>query len=410
MSDWITTNLKRARALTPSNSQTELTVKLIDTVYNRYASVSNAERRIALAAAFDLLVAAEYYKSVVHEGWIYCSLHSPQLFYPYTNVCPRCVLSGRFEFAEARKPSSGIIGNVTANLLVLFFQTLLHRKNHPMQVLRSAEPVDGVFIDNTTSPKTVIFVEIKSSPLITLPLSATSDLLTVRAEEDSPRAVGHEYINHHRLYGDNLSIWLPNFEQPIEGYYYELGAKQDKDNHNWAYLGIMSLLERDPLFFENYVSFWKKVFEAYALRNAQIKAYWLTNGCGQPVPRPIDWPKRRIGSGYESISDGKTSVGLDRTDDIKKSVYQILKLGSLGKSIVGYDFYVGILSNIHPVRHFDEYFLPIIDVIWTTYPDHEVKTVADLPDDHKLYNLFDIILCLTENMSKISRLNSIFDF
>lgn len=57
--------------------------------------------------------------------------------------------------------------------------------------------------------------------------------------------------------------------------------------------------------------------------------YWFTNSCGQPIPRPDTWP-HRAGTGYESVSDSKTSVGIDRTDDIKKGTYQILKLGAEG--------------------------------------------------------------------------------
>ena len=41
----------------------------------------------------------------------------------------------------------------------------------------------------------------------------------------------------------------------------------------------------------------------------------------QPRPRPSHWRKRRNGQGVETVSDGKTSVGMDRTDDIKKSIY-----------------------------------------------------------------------------------------
>ena len=42
---------------------------------------------------------------------------------------------------------------------------------------------------------------------------------------------------------------------------------------------------------------------------------------------------------------------MDRTDDIKKGIYQVLKLGSEGKpQSTKWNYKVGIISNIHPVR------------------------------------------------------------
>jgi hypothetical protein len=71
---------------------------------------SAQDRRLALGAAFDLLVTAEYYSSIGHHGWQYCAEPSPTLFYPYTNTCPRCIFDGRFEHHKANKPRAGSIG------------------------------------------------------------------------------------------------------------------------------------------------------------------------------------------------------------------------------------------------------------------------------------------------------------
>ncbi len=53
--------------------------------------------------------------------------------------------------------------------------------------------------------------------------------------------------------------------------------------------------------------------------------YYLANASGSPPKIAKDrdgWPKK------ESISDSKTSAGMDRTDDIKKGIYQSLKIGT----------------------------------------------------------------------------------
>ena len=51
----------------------------------------------------------------------------------------------------------------------------------------------------------------------------------------------------------------------------------------------------------------------------------MTNASGNPpveAKEKFDWPNK------QTISDGKTSAGIDRTDDIKKGIYQTMKIGS----------------------------------------------------------------------------------
>lgn len=134
----------------------------------------------------------------------------------------------------------------------------------------------------------------------------------------------------------------------------------------------------------------------------------MTNGCGQPVPRPDDWPRRR-GSGYESVSDGKTSVGMDRTDDIKKAIYQVLKLGSEYK-LDNDNIKTAIISNIHAVRHYDEYLLTLRDVIWTLDSTHVAKRAIQLDPDTPMYNLFDGILSFTYSDIRDEWIEEIFNF
>ena len=88
------------------------------------------------------------------------------------------------------------------------------------------------------------------------------------------------------------------------------------DSKNKFFNALDKLLTQDIDFFEKYYSYWKIAFSAYSKKDKNCSLFWLTNGCGQQNPRPDDWPKRK-GTGFESISDGKTSVGIDRTDDIK---------------------------------------------------------------------------------------------
>jgi hypothetical protein len=331
------------------------------------------------------------------------------MFYPYTNVCPSCALNNTFVFHKANKPQSGVIGAHASRLLALFIQETLKRKNSAAQVFKGVEPVDIIFFDETTSPVTLMFAEIKAAPLFTLPLMVHSQQLTIETEtgiEDAP----HRETDNIQLFDGNIEIFLPFYDE--QGQWaeksYAIGSKSERQDTNWAYRGLENLLNANSEFFENFVATWRKAFESYAQRS-QDTIYWFTNACGQPFPRPNDWPSRK-GSGYESVSDGKTSVGMDRTDDLKKATYQVLKIGAEGRPVTNYSLKVGIVSNIQAVRHFDDYFASLKDIIWTRDSTGKVKLAKQLPPDAELYNLFDGIITLTQIIARDEWIETTFDF
>jgi hypothetical protein len=142
----------------------------------------------------------------------------------------------------------------------------------------------------------------------------------------------------------------------------------------------------------------------------QSSIYWLTNASGHPSPRPADWPRRRRGSGFESISDSKTSVGMDRTDDLKKGTYQVLKIGAEGRPASHFAYKVGLISNLPAIRHFDDYLLALKDIIWTRETTGTVTQAKELSPDTKMFNLFDGIIALTESAARDEWVKRVFDF
>ena len=200
-----------------------------------------------------------------------------------------------------------------------------------------------------------------------------------------------------------LALYLPseqgNDDQSNKLFW--LGKKPASEDPLWIYNRIDHLLQNTD-FLESYLTYWNQAFQAYEQHNIEAVVYWLTNGCGQPIPRPINW-RKRMGSGYESVSDSKTSVGMDRTDDIKKATYQVLKLGTLGKPSLHYQYKTGIVSNIHAVRHFDEYLKDIVGLVWSS------ATIDD-PTPMIYHNLFDGIVTLTTIIARDSWVKEIFDF
>ncbi|MFZ4828176.1 MAG: hypothetical protein ACOYLB_12560 [Phototrophicaceae bacterium] len=363
-------------------------------------NLNTDQYRTALAAIFDLLVSVEYYSSVNNVGWLYCETVQPWLIYPFTNTCPACLTQHRFHYHKSNKPLSGSIGSITSKLLVKFFEMLLIRKGRNILCLKGQEPVDIVFVDSTTIPPTLFFAEIKSAPLITLPLVASAN--SVKGLDSPSR---NQHISQPILQGGNMEIalYLPQHRGVYEPtLVFSLGEKPASEDNLWIYSGFKNLL-LDSKFLPQYLTYWNEAFLAYQQRDVTSVVYWLTNGCGQPVPRPSDW-RKRASSGYESISDSKTSVGMDRTDDIKKATYQALMLGALGKPSTNYQYKTGIVSNIHPVRHFDEYLSALVDVVWASSPTENKKQSI------KYHNLFDGIVTLTSTIARDGWVKDVFDF
>ena len=172
---------------------------------------------------------------------------------------------------------------------------------------------------------------------------------------------------------------------------------------------MVNLIESTPSFLKTYFEFWQSAIESYGQRD-QSEIFWLTNACGQPSPRPDDWPRRAGASGYESISDSKTSVGMDRTDDLKKATYQVLKIGAEGKPNSSFIYKVGVVSNVHAVRHFDEYMGALKDIIWTRDESGNITKAKDLAPETELFNLFDGLVALTNTLARDEWVQNVFDF
>lgn len=405
---WIDQIIEKSQELVVDEIEYDVITKLIDIAYTIPTTIAN--RRLTLAAFFDLLANAEYYRTVSHIGWFYCPVDDvPLLVYPYTNVCPRCVLENNFVFHKANKPKSGVIGSKTSRLLAVFLQMLFSKKGYSVEVRKGVEPVDMVLLDQTQTPTAVMFAEIKAAPLVTLPLTFISQRFT---EDENGVVVdtGHRITDHAGLYGSNLSLLLPvGSDNHFNWELIPFGSKKDVHDELWAYRSLLNLLESNPEFVSKYLAFWQSALTSYT-QKTQSDIFWLTNACGQPFPRPEDWPQRAGALGYESVSDSKTSVGMDRTDDLKKATYQSLKISAEGNPSVRYHYRVGIISNIHAVRHHDDYLTAIQDIVWTRDESALAKTAVDLPPETPFFNLFDGIVALTQTIARDEWVKDIFDF
>ena len=413
-SNWIEDLLRKSRTNTHQEKkehnnplESKLISILIDECYKIHKEETYIPLGKLLASTFDLLISADYYSYVGHKGWYYCPNPTPTLYYHFTNCCLRHAIDNIFHFHPSSKPESGSIGKSTSRLLRAFLNSLLNKKGRNEKILKGAEPVDVVIVNQETHH--ILFGEIKASPLLTLPLVMESDKLTDDSGNEISDHDGNLTIN--TIFNQQISLFVP---KSVEGKWHEakyiFGKRVDTSDKFWGYRSMIDLMQKDDGFLKSYYTFWSEALNKYhpKLTNS---VYWLTNGCGAPNPRPEWWPKSKggDGSGFESISDSKTSVGMDRTDDIKKGIYQVLKLGSEGKPVSSkWNFKVGIVSNIHAARHFEEYLESLKNLIWTHDITGKANKASDLKPEHPLYNLFDGIIALTESHFRDEWLKKVF--
>ena len=379
------------------------------------SAATNTPLGLSLAAAFDLYVAIEYYKRIANRGWLYCPHTEPLLIYPFTNVCPRCVLHGDFHYHQSNKPESGAIGTITQRLLCVFLKQFFASQGKNLQVCSAPEPIDVIIYDE--SEKIALLAEVKAAPLTTLPLAVHCERLTEATSEGSAVELSHTRADNPSIASSLLQLVLPNRNAPNSSYeLVPLGTPGTSDLKHWFYTQLERLFGVNDKLFRGYFQFWMRAYQAYNKaereKNAALDAvYWYTNACGQPVPRPPHWPGRPNGTGYASISDGKSSVGMDRTDDIKKGIYQVLKIATANKpKAEKWRVKTALIFNLHAIRHYDEYLLDLQDVMWTLDATGNAKTAKDLPADANLYNLFDGIIAFTKNYSRDEWIERNFQF
>lgn len=370
--------------------------KMVGIAYSEVIPPKN--RGLALAAFYDLAIAAAYYSCITNSGWIYCRNEgTPKLILPFVNCCPIHAIKGEFVFHTSSKPTSAIIGTATSRVLLLFYQSIFNRAKRKLNVYKASEPADAIILDKDNN--NAFFAEIKASPLLTMAIAMDCNEITDTDKNGKQISVEHCPTMNTNLFGSDLFIMLPKATKSGKWafVYYPLGKKANKEDGFFSYVGISNLLD-NPNFITDYLLYWIESFKLYCEKDNESNIFWFTNACGKP-------------SGWDSktpcISDAKTSVGMDRTDDIKKGIYQVLKLGSEGKHVrSSWNYKVGIISNIHPARHFVEYIKPIKDLIWTTSTEKNIKFAADLPKDTPLYNLFDGILTFTDSYIRDSWLQT----
>lgn len=174
-----------------------------------------------------------------------------------------------------------------------------------------------------------------------------------------------------------------------DGNYINIGKV---NSSNWPFRGVMEFfMNANDSVTEKYVETWQKSRKAYKDKNRDSPYYYLANASGNPPKIAKDnfnWPSKK------SISDSKTSAGIDRTDDIKKAIYQTMKIGS--KYFNNPEIKTALISNLPAYRHGLDYIEPFIDTFWGHQEDFESKNGKRYVLEEKTRKVFDFFITLDD--------------
>ena len=370
---------------------------LVEQALHAVNNDANLDRGNALACAFDLLVAARFHNEIRPENWLWCP-ECGRDYYPVLNACPQCCLVEKFIHFGGNKPGSGIIGPVTsASLQDLLAALFLARGDTHKEVHVCCEPADLALID--FKEQTAFICEVKAAPLFTPPCSVIHQTETFSVGRTLP--FNHRQGTMRRFHTLDVSMFFPKsegaFHVPLSG--------TSPGERGWAEAGLANTLRHDPLAFARIAGAWSHLWRLYQTKEFGDPCFWFTGGCGRPRKPGEGWPTDAGGKALGSISDGKTSVGMDRTDDIKKSTFQVLKLGVEHRNPLetsGWKIGIGLLGNLPAARHYTDYLASYEEIVWAkTSPGEEPENWA---------NLFDAVVSFTSSKIRADFLTGLLSF
>jgi len=293
----------------------------------------------------------------------------------FINLCSPCYTNNeKWSYQKAVKPQSGALGKLSSEVILRFIEKLYPQITEVMAV-GGTEAADAVLKHESGM---VILAEVKSAPLLTYPFLFNVPDSCLKGEHEKL------IITNSQLRSCDSAIFLHGLGS------INLGKVGD---NLWPFKPLVNFLinEGNMPLIQDCIDEWLSARDAYSRRDRQNKMYYLANASGSPPKIAKDrdgWPKK------ESISDGKTSAGMDRTDDIKKGIYQSLKIGTNIKDDPSIK--TAIISNLPAYRHGKEYVDPFIDMLWGLDEDISELNGQKVILSNKLRRAFDFIITLEE--------------
>jgi len=300
------------------------------------------------AFAFDLLMSLSYIDTIENKAkhlTYYDSLFEDyHLHLGFINLCaPIYIREQRWIHQKAAKPQSGSIGKLTSEVILRFLKILYPQFTEVKSIGGSG--IADAYLKH--SDGRVIIAEIKASPLMTFPFLFKGDRIRANV---NPKNLSTTQIQQLE------SCLYTHGDECIP-----LGKLRDD---LWPFRAVADFIcdTSNATAVESIVQRWDEIRNAYRNRDRSNPYFYVANASGTPpkIARDRDnWPTG------ESISDSKTSAGLDRTDDIKKGIYQTFKMSvESARHFPDIDLKTALITNLPAYRHGVDYIEPFYDVMW----------------------------------------------
>ena len=327
---------------------------------------------------FDLIMSASFIDATsgIEKSIEQCnSVDSYNAHLGFINLCSPCYTKkGIWRYQKAVKPQSGALGKLSSEVILRFVEKL-HPQLLEVIAVGGTESADAVLRHKSGM---VMLAEVKSAPLLTYPFLFDMPESTLRGVHEKLT------VTNSQLRASESAIYLHNCGVMHLG---KVGSDL------WPFKPLVDFVinDKNMPFIQKCIDEWLLAREAYSKKDRQNKMYYLANASGSPpkIAKERDgWPKK------ESISDSKTSAGMDRTDDIKKGIYQSLKIGTYIKN--NKNLKTAIISNLPAYRHGEEYVNPFIEMLWGLESDYEINNNKKVITEDNLRRVFDFIITLEE--------------
>tara|TARA_R110002051_G_scaffold185303_3_gene254779 strand:- start:17741 stop:18844 length:1104 start_codon:yes stop_codon:yes gene_type:complete len=289
----------------------------------------------------------------------------------FINLCSPCYeKNGTWQYQKATKPQSGALGKLSSEMILKFVEILFDEFTEVYSI-GGTETADARLVHK--DGKTIL-AEVKSAPLLTFPLLVKSHQAN---DKHSPCTLTSSQFRELES-----AIYMHN------GEIIPLGTVK---SDNWPFKPVADFLtnyaNKERII--NMLNIWNKARLAYENKDRNSSYYYLANASGGPpkIAKERDgWPQK------ESISDSKTSAGMDRTDDIKKGIYQVMKLGVINQDNPNIE--TAIISNLPAYRHRKDYVDPFIKLLWGTESNLEKNDDFEYIKRDNLKYIFDHLITL----------------
>jgi len=316
-------------------------------------------RNLGFSALFDFCVNLGYIYGLQKEqefrGGVYCE---NKVVFPFVKICPVCSAQKKevvFLEKGSKKPESAVIGKIGEATLTGILDAYFNYLGNGFRAFLIRDTAEKKVDLVITDFKVVCLGEIKAKPLVSYPLCLELSELNEKK---------HQLVDVKSNDVTRSYLFIPHINE-----YFDLGKTTDND---WPFGAALKIVS-DKKNVAKIITAWQQIFDEYAKTDDDAAFNWirfLAFGGGAYKKNNID--------------DSKNRPGLDRTDDIKKGTYQVLRYGA-NYAIKCKEGNVKcvLVGNTYGETH-RAYFEDIIKIRWTI-------------DGTKTYNLFDAVIGLTDN-------------